>query len=225
MQLAEDSSMSRLLLIAVFGLAGTAPCVQAKSIKTPPPVSLGQDFEHAAAVIFGYAANPNVAAGTTEIHIEKVLKELPLLKDKKMIVIDHLVAVPNPKEPPRLVVFCEVYKGKLEGYRGHETSDKSVVAYLCAAPAQRAKGKVAALSYYAKFLVHKDQGISADAYLEFAQSTPKDICTAAKTLDPVPLRALLREPEAKLPALHGLAAFLLGGCGDAKDAANLRERI
>src|SRR5205085_8277081 len=88
----------------------------------------------------------------------------------------------------------------------------------------RAKGKVAALGYYAKFLDHPDETIAEDAFLEFARSGDEEVGQAAKKLQPARLRALLQNSKID-PDRVSLFAFLLGCCGDAADAAFLKGRI
>jgi len=66
--------------------------------------------------------------------------------------------------------------------------------------------------------------IAADAYLEFAKATDAEVGQVAPRLDAERLRRLLKS-EAVPPDRLGMFAFLLGGCGSAKDADLLLELI
>src|SRR4029077_17862262 len=137
---------------------------------------------------------------------------------------ERYLPVLDAKDPPRLLIFCNVVGGKLDPYLGRQTKSRAVVDYLEQAKPERAKGKQAALQYYARFLDHPDDLIADDAFLEFARSGDADVGEAAKKLQPARLRALLQNP--KLDADRAsLFAFLLGNCGDGSDADFLRQRI
>jgi hypothetical protein len=138
--------------------------------------------------------------------------------------LDRYVPVLDSKEPPRFLVFCDVYKGKLDPYLGRQTNSRAVVDYLLEAKPERAKGKVAALQYYARFIAHSDTVIADDAFLEFARSTDEEVGQAAKKLSPALFRAQLQNPKLDADRLS-LFAFVLGNCGDAGDADMLRKRI
>src|SRR5262245_24895011 len=105
----------------VMPLAADACSLCAVAIKRD---TLGQEIERAKIVLYGYALNPkdNLATGatpgtgTTELHIEKVVKRDPFLGEAKSITLNRLLPVPDPKNPPRYLVFCDVFQGKLDPY-------------------------------------------------------------------------------------------------------------
>lgn len=220
--------------LVLLGLLLLLPCPAPACSFCPSPIqrfSLGMELERADLAFFGYALNPRrnldpsalPGSGTTEMHIERVLKDHPILKDK-VITLERYIPVLDPKQPPRFIVFCEVYKGKLDPYVGRPAKSPAVLEYLEAARAERAKGPEAALVYYARFLGHPDDVIAEDAFLEFARASDQDVGNAARRLDPVPLRKLLQNPKIDADRIS-LFAFLLGSCGTTADADFLRQRI
>src|SRR4029077_19993304 len=102
-----------------------------------------------------------------------------------------------------------VVKGKLDPYLGRQTKNRAVVDYLEGAQAERAKGKPAALRYYARYLDHADALIAEDAFLEFARSGDQEVGQAAKGLDPAQFRRLLQNPTLDADRIS-MFAFLLG---------------
>src|SRR5947199_184873 len=99
-------------------------------------------------------------------------------------------------------------------------------ALLLAVPdaaAEYVKGLLAAkttadvLRHCFDYLEHSDKELAADAYLEFAKATDRDIGAVAPKLSAEKLRGWLKDantPEQRL----GMYAFLLGGCGGDGDA-------
>jgi hypothetical protein len=197
--------------------------------------TLGAELDRADLVLFGYAANPKLnvqagalpGAGSTDFTIERVVKSDGNLNQKKL-TLERYVPVLDPKDPPRLLLFCNTNAkaagGKLDPFLGRQTKSAAVVDYLDHARVERARGKAAALLYYAKFLEHPDDVIAEDAFLEFARSTDQEVGQVAKQLDPAQLRRLLQRPRLD-PDRLSLFAFLLGNCGELKDADFLRQRI
>ena len=48
----------------------------------------------------------------------KCLRSDPALKDKKVISVKQYFPVSDPKNPPRYLVFCDIYKGEFDPFRG-----------------------------------------------------------------------------------------------------------
>jgi hypothetical protein len=228
--------MARWLFgIFAFGLFSLLPSDLPACSFCSSPVrkeTLGQELDRASLVFLGYAANPRLnngagalpGSGATDFHVEKILKNNALAGEPKIVTLERYVPVLDAKDPPRFVIFCSAIQGKLDPYLGRQTQSRAIVDYLEQAKAHRAKGKVAALQYYARFLDHPDNLIAEDAFLEFARSGDEEVGQVAKTLQPAPLRKLLQNPKLDAERI-GLFAFLLGNCGDASDAAELRKRI
>jgi hypothetical protein len=231
--------MARLFAgLCMVGLCGllTSP-LPACSLCTSPlrRETLGAELDRADLVLFGYAANPKLnvqagalpGAGSTDFTIERIVKSDGNLNQKKL-TLERYVPVLDPKDPPRFLLFCNMNAkaagAKLDPFLGRQTKSAAVVDYLEHARAERARGKAAALLYYAKFLDHPDDVIAEDAFLEYARSTDQDVGQVAKQLDPAQLRGLLQRPRLD-PDRISLFAFLLGNCGEPKDADFLRQRI
>ena len=194
--------------------------------------TLGQELDRANFIFYGYASNPRLntqpgalpGSGATDFHVERVVKSDPALGNSKVLTLERYLPVLNPADPPRFLVFCNVSQGKLDPYLGRQTKSSAVVDYLIHARDERARGKAAALLYYAKFLDHPDELIAEDAFLEFARSGDEEVGQVAKKLSPALFRTLLQNPKLDADRLS-LFAFLLGNCGGAADADLLRKRI
>src|ERR1700730_9410503 len=69
------------------------------------------EYWQAHAAVYGAIANPklsgNSGQGTTELHVEKVLRADPRLKNMNPIILQRYLTILNPKEPPRLVVLFD----------------------------------------------------------------------------------------------------------------------
>jgi hypothetical protein len=223
--------MSRILG-SILGILILAPVALACSFcpGSTQRNTLGKEFEQAALVVYGRIANPRLdsqpgalpGTGTTDLYIDKVLKDHPQLAGKKALVLPRYVPVLDAKSPPRYLMFFDVYKDKLDVTLGRNATPE-LVAYLEGALPYR-KDRVAALRYYAKFLDHADPMVAEDAFLEFARSDDRDIGAVVKELAPALFRRLLAQPKLE-PERLSLFAFLLGGCGTDEDARYLRKLI
>src|SRR4051794_11691639 len=96
-----------LILLAICSLPCPAP---ACSLCGPRRTSLGQEFESASAVVYGRIANPKLdfkagGGGTTEFHVEKIIKDDPDLPKEKMLLLTRSLPILDAKEPPRYVMF------------------------------------------------------------------------------------------------------------------------
>jgi hypothetical protein len=223
-----------VLLLALF----CGPPLSACSLCTSPlrKETLGQELERASLVVFGYAANPRLntqagalpGSGVTDFHVERVLKSEPATNgmvggNNKSLTLERYLPVLDNKDPPRFLIFCNVVKGKLDPYAGRQTKSRAVIDYLEQAQGERAKGRTAALLYYARFLDHPEEVIAEDAFLELARSSDAEVGELGKRLDPARLRTLLQNPKLDANRIS-LYAFLLGNCGTREDADFLRKR-
>jgi hypothetical protein len=228
--------MERLAsLLGILLFCWLLPCpASACSLCTSPlkKETLGQELDRAGLVFFGFAANPRLntqagalpGSGNTDFHVEKIIKRDPLIGDPKVLTLERYVPVLDPKDPPKFLIFCNVFKDKLDPYLGRQTKNLAVVEYLERAKKERALGKETALLYYAQFLDHPDDMIAEDAFLEFARSGDEEVGQVAKKLNPSRLRTLVQNPKLDADRIS-LFAFLLGNCGAASDADFLRKRI
>src|SRR5262249_54059515 len=86
------------------------------------PTLIG-DYEQASMVLFGKFTNAKLAndddfgGGTTDFVIDKKIKDKDnTVGKKKVITLPRYV----PKSNSKFLVFCDVYKGKIDPYRGVE---------------------------------------------------------------------------------------------------------
>ena len=98
------------------------------------------------------------------------------------------------------------------------------MAYVKGLMAADAKGTADVLRHCFDYLEGADREVAADAYLEFAKATDRDIAGVAPKLSAAKLRGWLKDPKTPEQRL-GMYAFLLGGCGGDPDARLLREMI
>jgi hypothetical protein len=185
------------------------------------------DFNQASMVLVGKFSNPMLGGkggledGTTDFTIEQVLKPHEIIKGKKVITLPRYL--PNAKN--RFVVFCDVYKGNVDPYRGVEIPTVSdLVKYLTGAVELKDKGSAERLRYCFDFLNSAEFDVAIDAYREFAKADYKDYKDMAKKLPPDTIAGWLKDPKTP-PYRYGLYASLLGHCGKEEHAKLLREMI
>ena len=83
--------------------------------------TLTGEVNDASMVLYGSLKNARLAPGnagdgTTDLVIEAVIKKHEILGDQKMVVLDRYV--PESDKDTRFLVFCDVFKGKVDPYRG-----------------------------------------------------------------------------------------------------------
>jgi hypothetical protein len=177
-------------------------------------------------IVFGTVTDSKILPGGngfSKVRIDAVLKSDPFIKGKTEIEVPKAVPV-DGKNPPKFLVFCDVYKGKLDPYHGVPVQSKEAADYVKGALAVDGKDRTTQLLYYFDFLEHSEKKIAEDAFLEFAKSTDKEIAQAGAKLKPEKLRRWLGDRET-LDYRLGLYAFLLGASGGADDAACLRSLL
>src|SRR6516165_8251254 len=68
--------------------------------------------------------------GTTDLTIETIVKNHEFLKDKKVITLNHYLPV-DKKSTTKYLVFGDVFRGKLDAYRGVPLrADTKIAEYL-----------------------------------------------------------------------------------------------
>src|SRR5262245_21460694 len=184
------------------------------------------DFNQATMVLLGTFSNPVLGKGaledgTTDFNIEQVLKSDDVIKGKKVITLPRYL--PNAKN--KFVIFCDVYKGNIDPYRGGEVpADSDLVKYLTGAVSLKDKTAAERLRYCFDFLNSAEFDVAIDAYREFAKADYKDYMGMAKKLPPAVISGWLKDPKTP-PYRYGLYASLLGHCGNAEDGKLLRAMI
>ncbi len=221
---------SRLLLcVAVLTLvwlqtpAGVDACPFCSEERGPTLVG---DFNQASLVLLGTFANfkPNLGndlGGTTEFFVEKALKPHEVLKGRNKVTFNKAV----PATKGKYIVFCDVYKGEIDPYRGVEVpADSDLVSYLTESLAKRDRPAGERLRLAFNYLTSSDLEVSMDAYREFAKADYKDYKDMAKSLPADTIGKWLQDP--KTPAYrYGLYASLLGHCGNPEKHGNLLRTL
>jgi hypothetical protein len=212
-------------LLALLGLlrpAGADACPFCTDEKGPTLVG---DFHQASLVLLGSFTNfrpgNDIGGGTTDFVIERVLKPHDIVRGKKLLTLKRSV----PPTKSKFVIFCDVYKGEIDPYRGVEVPPGSdLVAYLTEALAKKDRPIGERLRHCFNYLNSPDVEVALDAYREFQRADYKDYRTMAKALPPGTLAKWLVDP--KTPAYrYGLYASLLGHCGDPKLHGDLMRKL
>ncbi len=175
-------------------------------------------------VLFGTLANANVKNDTTDLVLASVVKTNALVAGKKVVTLPKYIE-PDKLTHYKFLVFCYVFKGKIDPYRGMAMKpDSDIVAYLKGVQELKDKKPAQRLPFYFKYLDNADPEISMDAFKEFANADYKDYREMAKKLPPEKLAGWLRDRNTSGFRI-GLYGSLLGHCGNDKDAALLRSLV
>ena len=206
-------------LAAACSLCGAGNFFQMKTMR--------EDAGQAKLLLFGTLANPRLNAaggGATDLRIEAVLKKHDALGDKTSIEIPRYLPFSDPKDPPRFLVFCDVYEGKLDAWRGVPVKTAAAADYVKGAMGLDPKDPAGALLYFFRHLDSPDKEIANDAFLEFAKAGDADVGRVAAKLSADKLRGWVKDAQTPAERL-GLYAFLLGACGKEPDAELLRALL
>jgi hypothetical protein len=176
-------------------------------------------------VVIGTLSNPRLVGdnGYTDLNVDQVVKDDPALGKQKTLTLPRWTPV-DPKKPPRVMVFFDVYEGKLDPFRGVTLRGTVTAEYVRGGLALDDRDRVATLLYYFRHLDSTDPDVAADAFLEFAKATDQEIGAVGPKLDPVKLRKLLADTKTP-PERLGVFAFLLGSCGTKADADTLAAMV
>ncbi len=189
--------------------------------------TLTGEVQDAAMVLYGSLKNARLAAGgtgegTTDLQIDAVIKKHEILGTNKQITLDRYV--PEDKNY-KYLVFCDVFKGKVDPYRGIAVkADSGIDKYLSGALAIKDKDLGERLRFFFDYLDNDDPEISNDAYKEFGNADYKDVREMYKNLPREKLARWLTDP--KTPSFrYALYASMLGHCGKDEDATLLRKML
>jgi hypothetical protein len=176
-------------------------------------------------VVIGTLSNPRLVGdqGYTDLVVENVVKDDPALGKRTTLTLPRWTPV-DAKKPPRVLVFFDVYDGKLDPFRGVNLRGTSVADYLRGGLTLDDRDRVASLLYYFRHLDSSDADVAADAFLEFAKATDQEIGAVGPKLDATKIRKLISDPKTP-PERLGVYAYLLGACGTRTDADTLAALI
>src|SRR5262245_9132267 len=223
-------SLSRLLPLAAIGLA--LALTPAPALGCPFCPSAGQtllgEVNQAHLIVFGSLSNaqrdPNeFGKGTTDMEIDIIVKDHQYLKGKKKITLPRYV--PETKDKSKYLVFCEIYKGELDPYRGEQVPpDSKIAEYLKGAIDLKDKDMPTRLHYFFKNFDSPDWAIAGDAFQEFSNAEYKDVRAAGEKRNPDQVLKMLKDPNASI-ARFGLLGLLLGHCGKESHGKSLKACI
>lgn len=201
-------------------------------------------------IVLGKPTNPkpdkdDFTRGTTDIVVEKVIKDHPFLTGKKIVRINRLLPV-DPKGKERMLVFAEVspkpaahaataaastlvlgnvFDNPIDAYRGVEVSaDSRLADYMKGAIEVREKDNATKLRFFFDYLDAAELEINSDAYMEFGNSDYPDVRHLAVGLPRDKVFGWLKDPGTPASRL-GFYGLLAGHCGKKEDAAVLRQLL
>jgi hypothetical protein len=191
--------------------------------------TLTDDVSQASMVLYGTLTNAKIGAdgdfssGTTDLKIEAIVKSNDILTDKNKLVLPRYV--PTDKDSKaKFLIFCDVFKGKIDPYKGVPVKSDDIVKYLKGALEVKGKDVGPRLRFFFDWLDNPDIEISNDAYKEFGNVSYADYSTMAKSLPADRIAKWLDDPNT--PSFRfGLYASMLGHAGTAKNAEQLRKML
>ncbi|MFO0930064.1 MAG: hypothetical protein U0736_24075 [Gemmataceae bacterium] len=180
------------------------------------------EVNDAAMVLYGRLTSANEKKETTEIEIEDVLKDNAVRANQKRMTLHRYVDLSLTTDKDRFLVFCDLYKGKIEPYRGMALKAGSKLPeYVRGAVQKKDKPIGERLKFFFDYLDNSDTEVSTDAYKEFSVADYKDFKAMAKELPADRVVKWLKSSDT--PAYRvGLYASMLGHCGKDEHAAVLK---
>jgi len=160
--------------------------------------------------------------GSTDLQIEVVVKDHAVLAGRKTLTLDRYIP---PDAKTKFLVFCEVFNGKIDPYRGMPVAFNSTIGeYLKGAIAVKDKDAATKLKFFFRYLDAKDFEVSNDALVEFGNADYAAFRGMVKDIDPAKVVAWLADPEVA-PSRVGLYGSMLGHCGKPEHAVVLRKLL
>src|SRR6266849_3580970 len=170
-------TLTACLTLAIVSLVSPANSAFACPFCSMQGQTLTGEVNQASMVLFGTLANAKLNAdgfdqGSTDLQIEAVIKKNDILADKKVVTLPRYV--PSDKDT-KFLLFCDVFKGKIDPYRGIPVKGNSdIVKYLQGAFAMKEKNVSTRLRFFFDYLDNADLEVANDAYNEFAAADYKD---------------------------------------------------
>ena len=223
--------LCRLLLgaLAIAGAPFFTPPSEACPFCGASGTTLTDDVNQASMVLYGALKNPRLDAGNefsggaTDLDVLAVVKKHEILGDKKSIVLPRYIPVDKDSKV-KFLIFCDVFKGKLDPYKGVPVKSDDIVKYLSGAVTLKDKDIPTRLKFFFGWLDNADVEISNDAYKEFGNADYKDFRPMAKDLPADKVVKWLKDPNT--PGFRfGLYASMLGHAGKPEHAVVLRQLL
>jgi hypothetical protein len=226
----DRSRLSRVAALAVAAAAVLAGPAAACPFCNSQGTTLTGDAAQASMILFGTLSNAKLDAGgefgqgTTDLTIEVLVKPNDILGDKKVITLPRYVPA-DKGNPVKYLVFCDVYQGKIDPYRGLAVKpDSPIATYLKKAIEVKDKDVVSRLQFFFPYLESSDPDVSGDAYTEFGNVDYRDFRPVAEKLPADTVAGWLQNPGTSA-ARYGLYGSILGHCGRPEHAALLRKLL
>jgi len=162
--------------------------------------------------------------GTTVFHIDHIVKGADLLAQQSKVVLPRFLPSDDKGRNTTWLLFGEIRNGRFDYQSARPISDKTTIDYLRSTLATSQKPRSEFLQSLPKYLENPVPEIAADAFQELTAATDAEIGRLSRETSPSLLRRLLSSNKTPVERI-GLIAFLLAGCGEAKDAETLRELL
>ena len=121
--------------------------------------------------------------GYTDLTFDDIIKDDSARGKKHVLTLPRWVPI-DPKKPPQMLMFIDVFDGKLDPFRGVSLHGKGLGDYLRGALAIDDRDRMKALAYAFKHLDSPDPEVAADAFLELAKASDREIGEVGPKLDP-----------------------------------------
>jgi hypothetical protein len=160
---------------------------------------------------------------TSVIEVEKFIKDDKRRGKGTQVQVKKYLDPSLLSAKDRLLLFCEIYKGQIDAYRGLVVKEgSSLPAYLEGAVKTKGKSVKERLKFFFDYLDDAESEVSMDAYREFANCDYSDFKDLARTLPADKIIKWLKAADTQ-PFRVGLYASMLGHCGKAEHAAVIKE--
>jgi hypothetical protein len=167
-------------------------------------------------------ANPAIFQREAEI-VEIIRSQVPLLEGARTMPIDRLIPTGKKPAPKTMILFGQLLRGQWDWYRGMQ-ADAEALRCVKGLFKVDVKDAQQLLCFSFDFLNSPSQEVADRAFAEWSNASAADVDRAAKKLAPDQVRGLVQ--DRKTPRhVRDLGCFLLGHCGQEKDAALIRRHI
>ncbi len=187
--------------------------------------TLTQEMDQALFVLYGTLKNAHLsnpggegfATGETDLELDR---DLGIVKGHASINGKKIVTLPKylpGKGDSKFLIFCDLFRGKIDPYRGLPVSSNSdMPKYLKGALGVQKKKTPERLKYFFDYLQNADLEISNDALKEFGNASYDDVQTMVDSVPVDRIATWLADPNT--PGFRvGLYASMLGHAKTKRD--------